>query len=110
MISQEHLGAPIYWSQAPIYWSPKILFLIFWKGMKRKSYDKTRFCVSREGLPNGLGTFILEPGPHYIGAPSRQKHVFCFIFEHESNMNRGELKVLSPFGRTSRDTQNLVLS
>ena len=61
-VSQEHLGAPI-------YWSPKILFSIFWKGMKRKSYDKTRFCVSREGLPNGLGTFILEPGPHYIGPP-----------------------------------------
>ena len=49
-VSQEDLGAPIYWSH-------KILFSIFWKGMKRKSYDKTRFCVSREGLPNGLGTF-----------------------------------------------------
>ena len=45
--SQEHEGAPIYWSQTPIYWSPKILFSIFWKGMKRKSYDKTRFlCVT----------------------------------------------------------------
>ena len=50
--SQEHLGAPI-------YWSPKILFSIFWKGMKRKSYDKTRFCVSGEGLPNRLRTFTL---------------------------------------------------
>ena len=47
--SQEHLGAPI-------YWSPKILFSTFWKGMKRKSYDKTRFCVSLEGLPNALRT------------------------------------------------------
>ena len=44
---------------APIHWSPKILFSIFWKGMKRKSYDKTRFCVSHEGLSNGLGTFGL---------------------------------------------------
>ena len=52
MVSQEYLGAPI-------YWSPKILFSIFWKGMKRKSYDKTRFCVSHEGLSNGLGTFGL---------------------------------------------------
>ena len=58
-VSQEHLGAPIYWSPAPIYWSPKILFSTFWKGMKRKSYDKTRFCVSHEGLSNGLGTFGL---------------------------------------------------
>ena len=58
-ISQEHLRAPIYWSPAPIYWSPKILFSTFWKGMKRKSYDKTRFCVSHEGLSNGLGTFGL---------------------------------------------------
>ena len=55
--SQEHLGAPIYWSRAPIYWSPKILFSIFWGRMKRESSDKTRFCVSLEGLPNGLGTF-----------------------------------------------------
>ena len=84
LISQEHLGAPI-------YWSPKILFSIFWGGMKRESSDKTRFCVSLEGLPNGLGTFsspwfmfenktknmfltrrgsnILEPGRQYIGAP-----------------------------------------
>ena len=89
--SQEHLGAPIYWSRAPIYWSPKILFSIFWGRMKRESSDKTRFCVSLEGLPNGLGTFsspwfmfenktknmfltrrgsnILEPGRQYIGAP-----------------------------------------
>ena len=49
-VSQEHLWAPI-------YWSPKILFSIFWGGMKRESSDKTRFCVSLEGLPNGLGTF-----------------------------------------------------
>ena len=56
-VSQEHLGAPIYWSRAPIYWSPKILFSIFWGRMKRESSDKTRFCVSLEGLPNGLGTF-----------------------------------------------------
>ena len=48
--SQVHLGAPI-------YWSPKILSSIFWKGMKRKGYDKTRFCVSHEDLPNGLRTF-----------------------------------------------------
>ena len=48
--SQEDLGAPIYWSL-------KNLFSIFWKGMKRKRYDKTRFCVSREGLPSGLKTF-----------------------------------------------------
>ena len=84
-------GAQIYWSRAPIHWSPKILFSIFWKGMKRKGYDKTRFCVSHEGLPNGLGTFnspclmfenktrkhifltrrgsnIMEPGRQYIGA------------------------------------------
>ena len=33
IISQEHKGAPIYWSH-------KILFSIFWKGMKRESYDK----------------------------------------------------------------------
>ena len=28
-------------------------------GMKRESSDKTRFCVSHEGLSNGLGTFGL---------------------------------------------------
>ena len=88
--SQEHEGAPIYWSQTPIYWSPKISFSIFWKGMKRESSDKTMFCVSYEGLTDGLGTFglpwfmfenktknmflerwgsnIMEPGPQYIGA------------------------------------------
>ena len=53
------MGAPIYWSGASIYWSPKILFSIFWKGMKREGYDKTRFCVSREGLLNVTGTFSL---------------------------------------------------
>ena len=52
IISQEHKGAPIYWSH-------KILFSIFWKGMKREGYDKTRFCVSREGLLNVTGTFSL---------------------------------------------------
>ena len=101
-ISQEHLGAPIYWSPAPIYWSPKILFSTFWKGMKRKSYDKTRFCVSHEGLSNGLGTFgltwymfenktknmfliwrgsnVLEPRLQYNGAraPIYWSHQFFF--------------------------------
>ena len=100
--SQEHLGAPIYWSRAPIYWSPKILFSTFWKGMKRKSYDKTRFCVSHEGLSNGLGTFgltwymfenktknmfliwrgsnVLEPRLQYNGAraPIYWSHQFFF--------------------------------
>ena len=93
--SQEHLGAPI-------YWSPKILFSTFWKGMKRKSYDKTRFCVSHEGLSNGLGTFgltwymfenktknmfliwrgsnVLEPRLQYNGAraPIYWSHQFFF--------------------------------
>ena len=53
------MGAPIYWSGASIYWSPKIFFSIFWKGMKWEGYDKTRFCVSREGLLNVTGTFRL---------------------------------------------------
>ena len=102
LVSQEHLGAPIYWSPAPIYWSPKILFSTFWKGMKRKSYDKTRFCVSHEGLSNGLGTFgltwymfenktknmfliwrgsnVLEPRLQYNGAraPIYWSHQFFF--------------------------------
>ena len=84
--SQEYNGAGLQYIGAP-----KILFSIFWGGMKRESSDKTRFCVSLEGLPNGLGTFsspwfmfenktknmfltrrgsnILEPGRQYIGAP-----------------------------------------
>ena len=53
-----------------------------------------------------MGSNILAPRLHYIGAPSRQKHVFVLF----SNMNHGELKVPSPFGRPSSDTQNLVLS
>ena len=57
--SQEHEGAPIYWSRAPIYWSPQILFSIFWKRMKRENSIKTRFCVSHEGLTNGQGAFDL---------------------------------------------------
>ena len=32
----------------------------------------------------GPGSIILEPRLQYIGAPSYQKHVFCFIFEHVS--------------------------
>ena len=95
IISQEHKGAPIYWSH-------KILFSIFWKGMKRKSYYKTRFCVSHEGLSNGLGTFgltwymfenktknmfliwrgsnVLEPRLQYNGAraPIYWSHQFFF--------------------------------
>ena len=30
-----------------------------WKGIKRESSDKNRFCVSHEGLPDGLRTFNL---------------------------------------------------
>ena len=32
---------------------------IFWRGIKRESSDKNRFCVSHEGLPDGLRTFNL---------------------------------------------------
>ena len=99
----------------PIYWSPKILFSIFWKGMKRKSYDKTRFCVSREGLPNELGTFsspwfmfinktknmfltrrgsnIMEPGRQYIGAhqiffPKNDSYVWIYLLSHKWSLIR----------------------
>ena len=58
---------------APICWNPKILFSIFWKGMNRKSYDKTRFCVSREGLPNVNGTFS---SPWFMYEDKTKKHVF----------------------------------
>ena len=79
--------------------------------MKRESSDKTRFCVSHDGLSNGLETFclpcfmfknktknmflnqrgsnLLEPRLQYIGAPSVQKHVFGFIFEHETRQTKG---------------------
>ena len=72
IVSQEDEGAPIYWSRAPIYWSPKTLFLIFGRGMKRKSYAKTRFCVSLEGLPNGLGAFS---SPSFMFENKTKNHV-----------------------------------
>ena len=46
-------------------------------------------------------------GLQYIGASSCQKKKFFVLF---SDMNHVELKVPSPFGRPSSDTQNLVLS
>ena len=83
--------------------------------MKRKSYDKTRFCVSREGLPNGLGTFssswfmfknktknmfltrrgsnIMEPGRQYIGAhqiffPKNDSYVWIYLLSHKWSLIR----------------------
>ena len=60
-----------------------------------------------------MGSNIIAPRLHYIGAgsnilePLLVKNMFFVLF---SNMNHGELKVPSPFGRPSSDTQNLVLS
>ena len=83
--------------------------------MKRKSYDKTRFCVSREGLPNGLRTFsspwfmfenktknmfltrrgsnIMEPGRQYIGAhqiffPKNDSYVWIYLLSHKWSLIR----------------------
>ena len=45
---------------------------------------KIKTYESYLGEKNLMGSNILASRLHYIGAPSRQKHVFCFIFEHES--------------------------
>ena len=47
-----------------------------------------------------------RPGSNIL-EPLLVKNMFFVLF---SNMNHGELKVPSPFGRPSSDTQNLVLS
>ena len=104
-LSQEEKGA-------------KTLLSIFWKGMKIESYDKTRFCVSREGLPNELGTFsspwfmfenktknmfltrrgsnIMEPGRQYIGAhqiffPKNDSYVWIYLLSHKWSFIRHNL-------------------
>ena len=114
----------MYWSRAPMYWSPKILFSIFWGGMKRESSDKTRFCVSLEGLPNGLGTFsspwfmfenktknmfltrrgsnIMEPGRQYIGAhqiffPKNDSYVWIYLLSHKWSLIRLNLSNMGLF-------------
>ena len=85
------------------------------KGMKRESSDKTRFCVSLEGLPNGLGPFslpwfmfenktknmfltrrgsnIMEPGRQYIGAhqiffPKNDSYVWIYLLSHKWSLIR----------------------
>ena len=58
-ISQEDKGGSNILARDSNILEPKILVSIIWKGMKRESSDKTTFCVSPEGLPNGLGTFSL---------------------------------------------------
>ena len=94
--------------------------------MKRESFDKTRFCVSHDGLCNGLETFTLpcfmfkkkhifltEEAPLYwslgsnILEPLGSKNKFFVLF---LNMKHGKQKVSSPLLRPSCDTQNLVLS
>ena len=42
IISQEHLGAPIYWSPAPIYWSPQ-MFLTVGLAKKWKMFQTILF-------------------------------------------------------------------
>ena len=90
-------------------------FYLQYSGMKREGYYKTRFCVSREGLPNELGTFsspwfmfenktknmfltrrgsnIMEPGRQYIGAhriffPKNDSYVWIYLLSHKWSLIR----------------------
>ena len=72
---QEDLGLKYIGAGLQYIGAQKFYFQYSGKEEKRKSYDKTRFCVSREGLPNGLRTFCL----------------LWFMFKNKTNKTRGKL-------------------
>ena len=67
--------------------------------IQETKFDGLQYIGAQAPLYWSLGSNILEP--------LLVKNMFFVLF---SNMNHGELKVPSPFGRPLSDTQNLVLS
>ena len=95
--------APIYWSPSNIFENP---FLSWIKPIQMDWVLLNLICVIAKEYfrPTSLfcktniwsapiywspGSIILEPRLQYIGAPPVQKHVFCFIFEHETRQTKG---------------------
>ena len=60
--SQEHLGAPIYWSPAPIYWSPQMFLTVI--------YGDDALDRGALGGPN-LGAWSLSRTPPHFSGSSR---------------------------------------